>query len=253
MNFFKNIFARIWALWGLISFIFTFLIIIGPSMVSHLFRNEKNGQLFFIKVSKIWMNIWLSLIGCPVRVYGKFNFQKGKNYVVVFNHNALLDIPLSAPYTPGANKTIGKASFSKVPIFGWFYKRGAILIDRKNEASRRKSFEMMKKVLEKGMHMCIYPEGTRNRTADVLKPFYDGAFKLAVETNTEIIPCIINGTKEAMPIHKFFYLYPTPLSLTFLPPISPQGLDAKELNKKVFEIMWKELDDFSFATKAQRH
>jgi len=241
MNFFKNIFARIWALWGLISFIFTFLIIIGPSMISHLFRNEKNGQLFFIKVSKIWMNIWLSLIGCPVRVYGKFNFQKGNNYVVVFNHNALLDIPLSAPYTPGANKTIGKASFSKVPIFGWFYKRGAILIDRKNEASRKKSFDLMKKVLEKGMHMCIYPEGTRNRTTDVLKPFYDGAFKLAVETNTEIIPCIINGTKEAMPIHKFFYLYPTPLSLTFLPPISPQGLDAKELNKKVFEMMWKEL------------
>jgi 1-acyl-sn-glycerol-3-phosphate acyltransferase len=117
MNFFKNIFARIWAIWGLITFIFTFLIIIGPSMISHLFREEKNGQTFFIKVSKIWMNIWLSLIGCPVRVYGKFNFQKGKKYIVVFNHNALLDIPLSAPYTPGANKTIGKASFSKVPIF----------------------------------------------------------------------------------------------------------------------------------------
>ena len=99
----------------------------------------------------------------------------------------------------------------------------------------------MKLVLQKGMHMCIYPEGTRNRTTDVLKPFYDGAFKLAVETNTEIIPCIINGTKEAMPIHKFLYLYPSPLSLTFLPPVSPLGLDAKELNKKVFEMMLKEL------------
>jgi len=242
MNFFKIIFARIWAIWGLIIFIITFLIIIGPSMISHYFKDEKKGQLYFIKVSKIWMNIWLSLIGCPVSVYGKNNFEKNKKYIVVFNHNALLDIPLSAPYTPGANKTIGKASFSKVPIFGWFYKRGAILIDRKNEASRRKSFEMMKMVLQKGMHMCIYPEGTRNRTSDVLKPFYDGAFKLAVETNCEIIPCIIRGTKEAMPIHKFLYLYPTRLSLTFLPPVSPQGLDAKELNKKVFEMMWEELE-----------
>jgi len=241
MHFFKNIFARIWAIWGLISFILTFLIIIGPAMISHVFADEKKGQHYFIKVSKFWMNIWLFLIGCPVSVSGANNFEKNKKYIVVFNHNALLDIPLSAPYTPGANKTIGKSSFSKVPIFGWFYKRGAILIDRKNENSRRKSFEMMKQVLEKDMHMCIYPEGTRNRTNEIMKPFYDGAFKLAIETDTEIIPCIIKGTKEAMPIDKPLYLYPNPLSLTFLPPVSPKGIDAKELNKKVFEMMWEEL------------
>jgi 1-acyl-sn-glycerol-3-phosphate acyltransferase len=207
-------------------------------MFSHLYKNEKNGQEYFIKLSKIWMNVWLFLIGCSVKVYGKENFSPGENYIIVFNHNALLDVPLSAPYVLGANKTIGKASFSKVPLFGLFYKRGAILVDRKDEKSRSKSYEAMKEVLLTGMHMCIYPEGTRNRTNDKLKPFFDGAFKLSVDTRKEIIPCIINGTKEAMPIHKAFYLYPTKLSMTFLPPVKPEQLNAKELNKKVFDIMW---------------
>src|SRR5882757_5843240 len=160
-------------------------------MISHLFKDYKKGQAFFIAVSRWWMNVWLILAGCPVTVRGKENFITGENYIVVFNHNALMDVPLSAPYVPGANKTIAKASFAKTPLFGWFYTRGSVLVDRKDERSRVKSYEAMKKTLAMGMHMCIYPEGTRNRTAEPLKQFYDGAFKLAVDTKKEIIPCII--------------------------------------------------------------
>ena len=96
INIGTNIFGRIWALWGLISFLLTFLIIFLPSMISHLMDDPK-GQKYFIAVSKIWMNVWLFLIGCPVKVYGKENFKPGTAYIVVFNHNALLDVPLSAP------------------------------------------------------------------------------------------------------------------------------------------------------------
>ena len=231
-----NIFARIWALWGIISFIATFLIIFIPSMLSYLMK-EPGGQDFFIKVSRFWMNIWLPLIGCPVSVKGKENFIKGNNYVVVFNHNTLLDVPLSAPYVPGANKTIAKASFAKVPLFGWFYRKGSVLVDRENEKSRVQSFDAMKKVLAMGMHMSIYPEGTRNRTAEPLKQFYDGAFKLAADTKKEVIPCVIIGTKRAMPVNKFFYLLPTRLKMHFLPAISSENTTVKELKEKVFTVM----------------
>ena len=210
-------------------------------MLSHLFKVERKGQVFFLQVSRIWMRIWLTLIGCRLQLRGLHHFKENKNYVVVFNHNSFLDIPLSCPFVPGANKTIGKDSFTKIPFFGWFYKRGAVLINRKNEKSRMKSYEAMKRVLAKDMHMCIYPEGTRNRTNELLKPFYDGAFKLSIETEKEIIPCIISGTKKALPVHKIFYLFPTKLSMQFLPPISPKGKLAKELNKEVFEIMRQEL------------
>ncbi len=189
------------------------------------------------------MRIWLFLIGCPLKIEGISNVKKNKNYVIVFNHNALLDIPLSSPFVPGPNKTIAKASFSKIPLFGIFYKKGSVLVDRKNEKSRITSYENMKKVLDKNMHMCIYPEGTRNRSNQALKPFYDGAFKLAIESKKEIIPCIIKGTNIAMPIRKTFYLWPTKLSMQFLPPVSSENINTKELNKKVFDIMLSEMEE----------
>ncbi len=237
MNLLKNIFARIWALWGLISFVITFLIIFIPSMLAYLMDEMPNGQYYFIKVSKYWMNCWLFLVGCPVKVMGKENFAAGIAYVIVFNHNALLDVPLSAPYVPGPNKTIAKASFAKTPLFGWFYSKGSVLVDRKNERSRTKSFEAMKKVLASGMHMCIYPEGTRNSTNEPIKQFYDGAFKLAAAANKDIIPCVIIGTKKAMPIDKKFYLLPTPLKMYFLPPVSSANISTKDLKDKVHEMM----------------
>ncbi len=239
MNFLKNIFARIWALWGLITFIISFLIILGPSMLSHLYKNENEGQVFFIKVSKIWIDIWLWLIGCPLKVVGLENFKKDKNYVVVFNHNAFLDVPLSAPHVPGGNKTIAKDSFAKIPVFNWFYNRGGIMINRKDEKSRTRSFEAMKQVLKKGMHMCLYPEGTRNRTDKPLKEFFDGAFKLAIDAKKEIIPCVLFNTKKAMPINKTMYLLPTKLKMIFLPPVSFENIDVKALNKKVYDMMYE--------------
>ncbi len=237
MNTFKNIFARVWALWGLISFVLTFLIIFIPSMLAYLITDPVKGQYYFIKVSKLWMDIWLPLVGCPVKVTGKENFIGTESYVIVFNHNALLDVPLSAPYVPGANKTIAKASFAKVPLFGLFYKRGSVLVDRKNEKSRIQSYEAMKAVLANGIHMCIYPEGTRNRTGEPLKQFYDGAFKLATDTKKNIMPCVITGTKKAMPVNKFFYLLPTRLKMHFLPAVTAENITAKELKEKVFEAM----------------
>ncbi|RYG50855.1 MAG: 1-acyl-sn-glycerol-3-phosphate acyltransferase [Chitinophagaceae bacterium] len=239
MNFLKNIFARIWAAWGLLTFAITFLIFFLPSMIAYAMP-DPGGQSYFIGLARVWMRLWLFLIGCPLKITGRNNFEKGKTYVVVFNHNAFLDVPLSAPFIPGPNKTIAKATFAKIPLFGWYYKKGSVLVNRNDDRSRQKSFEEMKKVLLTGMHMCIYPEGTRNRTDQPLKSFYDGAFKLAISTQKEIIPCIIKGTKRAMPIHKSFYLLPTKLSMHFLPPETP-GNDVKELKERVYKRMLGEV------------
>lgn len=237
-NFLISIFARIWALWGIITFIITFILIFLPSMVSHLFKNYTKGQYYFLRVSEIWMRVWLTLIGCPLKVYGKDHFAPGKNYIITYNHNALLDVPLSAPFAPGANKTIAKSSYAKVPIFGEFYKRGSILVDRKDERSRIRSLEQMKETLQMGMHMCIYPEGTRNRTGSPLKHFYDGAFKLSEVTGFSVIPAVITGTNKAMPIDKKFYLLPTKLKLFFLEPVSPNGKSMAELKNEVYFKMY---------------
>lgn len=236
MKLFREIAGRIWAVWGLLSFAATFLVIFLPSMISYLLP-EPQASVYFIKIARIWMNVWLRLVGCPVRIKGEENFAAGQNYVVTCNHNSLLDIPLSSPYIPGTNKTIAKKSFAKVPLFGWFYSKGSVLVDRKDERSRRKSFDDMKAVLRKGMHICIYPEGTRNRSNEPLKKFYDGAFRLSKDTGHAVIPTLIFNTRKALPADKPFFFRPAKLEMHFLPPVDPAGLTAEQLKEKVFNIM----------------
>lgn len=237
LNIIKNIFARVWALWGIISFMLTFLLIFIPAMVTYAIPQPKS-QRIFIGIAKVWMDIWLRLILCPVTVRGKEHFAAGETYIITCNHNTLMDVPVTCPYIPGGNKTIAKKSFTKVPLFGLFYRKGSVLVDRNSDASRRKSFEEMKQTLALHLHMCIYPEGTRNRTAEPLKSFHDGAFKLATDTGTSIIPCVLFNTNKAMPIDKTFYLLPHRLEIHFLLPVSSQNIDPKELKEKVFRIMW---------------
>jgi 1-acyl-sn-glycerol-3-phosphate acyltransferase len=207
-------------------------------MVTYLIPGKK-GQHIFIIISRIWMRIWLFLVACPFRVKGLANFKKGETYIVTCNHNSLMDVPLSCPFIPGANRTIAKKSFTKVPLFGWFYAKGSVLVDRNSDESRRKSFNDMKATLAEGMHMSIYPEGTRNRSADPLKSFHDGAFKLAVETGRPIIPAVIFNTKKVLPLNKSFYFLPHPLEMHFLPAVSPVNKSAKELKQEIFDLMWK--------------
>lgn len=235
MKVFKNIVGGILALWAILSFMITFLIVFIPSMLCWLIPDPK-GQDIFIRIARLWMNVWLRLVGCRFKVKGKENFKKGETYIVTCNHNSLLDVPLSSPFIQGPNKTIAKSSFAKVPLFGFYYMKGSVLVNRKNETSRRQSFDKMKAVLKKGIHMCIYPEGTRNRTAEPLKKFHDGAFKLAVETGTAILPAIIFNTKEVLPANKAFFFWPGKIEIHFLPAVKQEGLATEQLKEKIFSL-----------------
>jgi 1-acyl-sn-glycerol-3-phosphate acyltransferase len=236
MSTLKNILARILAFWAMITFVLTFLLIFIPSMIAWLIPDPQ-GQDYFIRVARLWMHVWLRLVGCPFRIQGKEHFKSGATYIVTCNHNSLLDVPLSSPFIPGPNKTIAKSSFAKIPLFGFFYMKGALLVNRKNDMSRRQSFDKMKAVLQKKIHMCIYPEGTRNRTTEPLKKFHDGAFKLAVETGTAIIPSIIFNTKKVLPVTKAFWFWPGKIEMHFLEAIEVNGHTVEQLKEKVFGIM----------------
>lgn len=148
-----------------------------------------------------------------------------------------MDIPLSCPFIPGPNKTIAKKSFTRVPLFGLYYMKGSVIVDRNSEKSRRESLEKMKKVIAHHMHMSVYPEGTRNRTNEPLKKFYDGAFRLSVDTGAPVIPAVIFNTKKVLPPEKTFYFWPGRIEMHFLEPVSPTNLTVTELRDKVFEIM----------------
>ena len=237
MNFIKNILARIFAAWALLVFVVSMLLIYIPFLITGLWK-EPRRTVLFIGLSRIWMKVFFTLSGVRRIFKGKEHFQKGENYIVVCNHNTFMDVPLSSPGIPGGNKTIAKMEMAKIPLFGIMYQRGSVLVDRKSEESRKSSFARMKEVLAMGLHMCIYPEGTRNKTNEPLQRFHDGAFKLATDSGHSILPAVIFYTKIVLPLHKTFYFWPHKVEMHFLEPVSPAGLTVEQLKEKVFITMW---------------
>lgn len=224
-------------MWALLVFVVTLLIVALPMWLIGLIREPRRTEIFR-RISIVWMRTFFILSGCTVKIKGQENFETGKNYIVTCNHNSFMDIPVSTPFIPGPNKTIAKADLAKIPLFGLIYKRGSILVDRKDKKSRQDSFRKMKNVLEAGMNMCIYPEGTRNKTEKPLKDFHNGAFRLAVETRTSIIPALIFNTKRILPANKPFYFHPGKMQIHFLPPVNIGEYETYEtLKEKVYRIM----------------
>ncbi len=178
-NWLAEIGGRLWAVWALVLFVATMLIAFLFYLPCFAMREPRACGLASAECRSVWMTFFLNLIGCPLQVNGRANFSKGQNYVVVCNHNSLMDVPVTTPFMPQPNKTIGKKEFAYVPIFGWIYSMGSVLVDRKSPESRKESYNRMKAVLRIGLDMVIYPEGTRNKSDDPLKPFHDGAFRLA--------------------------------------------------------------------------
>jgi 1-acyl-sn-glycerol-3-phosphate acyltransferase len=181
------------------------------------------------------MKAFFVLTGVKRIFKGKEHFKKGENYIVICNHRSFMDVPLSSPGIPGANKTIAKAGMAKIPLFGLIYKSGSVLVDRKSEQSRKASYTKMKEVLQMGLHMCLYPEGTRNKTNEPLQRFHDGAFKLAIETQKQIIPAVIFYTNIVLPRNKTFYFWPHKVEMHFLEAIPVKDRMAEDIKQEAFE------------------
>ncbi|CAL1517383.1 lysophospholipid acyltransferase family protein [Chitinophaga sp. MM2321] len=236
----KNIFGRIFALYALLLFAGTMLVIFIPIWIISYWPDPKKTK-GFLAIGRIWMKVYMPLIGCPVIRKGLENFAPGQTYVVVCNHNSLIDVPVTTAGIPGPNKTLAKASMGKIPLFSVLYKIGGIMVDRSSEASRKQSVEDMKHALSLGMHMLLYPEGTRNRTNEPLKEFYDGAFALAIDTQLPIIPSLLFHTRKIIPAEKKLSAWPHHIEYHFLQPIPTTGMtreDVPALKEKIFRLMW---------------
>ncbi len=232
-----EIWGRIWAAWAALLFVSTMLVAMIFYTFCFLMREPKAAR-WHRRVSNIWMTLYLNLIGCPLRVSGQQYFKKGDNYVVVCNHNSFMDVPVTTPFMPQANKTIAKKEFARIPVFGWIYSLGSVLVDRKSAESRKKSYRQMNAVLRLGLDMVIYPEGTRNTSNQPLGAFHDGAFQLAVDSHKAVMPTLLFNTQKVLPPAKPFFVLPHSLYMHFLPPVSPEGFTPKELKDKVFGMMW---------------
>ena len=133
---------------------------------------------------------------------------------------------------------------AKIPVFGSIYKRGAVTVDRDSVTARSKSVKKLIAFVHKKISVFICPEGTFNKTHQPLKSFYDGAFKIAIETQKPIRPILFLDTYDRLNYKTIFSLTPGKCRAVYLPQTSTDGLslhDMSDLKKKIFNQMEKAL------------
>jgi 1-acyl-sn-glycerol-3-phosphate acyltransferase len=143
---------------------------------------------------------------------------------------------------PGEFRPLAKKELLKIPVFGWIAQSAAVIVDRSSGESRKKSMDKLKKILLDGLSILIFAEGTQNRTKDVLQPFKEGAFRIAVDTQQPILPMVVVGAGPLMPPGTI-RLRPGKIKVIVAPEIPTSGLtydDLPKLKQQTFEIM-KEL------------
>lgn len=237
MNWLKTLAGGLYAMYLLLIFVtFMFIFLLPIWIISFSPFNTRTRR--FVKIARLWSRILLWLTGCPHRTTGRDHFAPGQAYIIVANHHSFMDIPATYIGIPGTAKSLAKKEVASTPIFGFMYRIGSVIVDRKDPASRKQSFAEMREVLDNGIHMLLYPEGTRNKTGQPLKEFYDGAFSLAIETGKPILPAVIFNTGKILPFNRPFFAWPSPIRVDFLPPVSPDGYSMTELKEKVYKTMW---------------
>ncbi len=188
-------------------------------------------------ICRLWTNITLFACGISHRNIYEGSFSKDHAVVFVFNHISYIDIPfLLKAFHKRPIRVLGKAELAKIPIFGYIYGKAAVMVDRESEEARQRSVRQMKKILVKNISVAIAPEGTFNMTHQPLKEFYNGAFKIAVDTNTPIQPVLFLDAYDRLSYKSIFSLTPGKSRAVFLPEILP-GNNVAVLKQKVFDVM----------------
>lgn len=203
--------------------------------------NNIGARKLIHKLIRLWATGWLWLIGMPVKVTGKL--PDGR-FIIVANHISYMDTLVIFPAVSAYFRPLGKKEISKLPIIGFIYKQVVILVDRSSQVSRAISMRLMWRVLRKEANILIFPEGTFNETDAPLKSFYDGAFRLSVNTGVPIVPLILPDTVHRWHYSGWWKLWPGKNRAIFLPPVTPQSKDLATLKEEVYTNMEQELKKY---------
>lgn len=186
--------ALVWVLWGLLVIAWTPLVACLWLLTVWWDRRRLVAGRFFrvcavaaIRVNPFW----------SVRFEGHLPEDRDRPYVVVCNHESLADVVVVG-CLPWEMKWLSKRAILRIPFLGLMMRMvGDVAVRRRDAESRSLAYAKLRRWLERGVPIIIFPEGTRARTPELL-PFRDGAFRLALETGTPILPLALSGTRKAL-------------------------------------------------------
>jgi 1-acyl-sn-glycerol-3-phosphate acyltransferase len=229
----------IYFVYALSLFILLMLIVL-PFVLLSLFLGKIRGGNVIYQICRAWGTVWYLLIGIRHKEIYEQPHDRSRQYIFVCNHISYMDIPPIVLIAHQPIRVLGKYEMVKVPVFGWIYRAAVILVDRRDSDTRAKSVRALKSALKHHISIFIFPEGTFNETPNPLKDFYDGAFRIAIETQTPIKPLLFVDTLDRLHYKSLLVLTPGVNRVVYLEEVPVDGLvlkDVKFLKEKVHGIM----------------
>jgi len=199
------------------------LLIATPVMI---FLYIINRRIWLYPFTAWGARTWLRSCGAKVNVRGIENLEPGKNYVFVSNHRSYLDTATLFFFAGRKMGLVAKRELLKVPVLGQGMNFvNIIAIDRSNPERAMRSMAKARHVMSEGYSFGVFVEGTRAMPGDLL-PFKKGAFHLAFQTNSPIIPVAIKNTDWMMG-KRTGVAYAGEIEMVLLPPIETAGRDPE--------------------------
>ncbi|MBC9930441.1 lysophospholipid acyltransferase family protein [Chitinophaga qingshengii] len=241
MNFLLKPLRVIYVVYAAIVFLSIMFLILPPIFLASLLGKEKGGNIIFYFL-RFWAHVWFPMVG--MRVTRKYECERDKEpCIYVVNHRSYLDAAIAVKVMRLPFRPLGKVEMSKIPFFGFIYKNSVVPVDRSNAAARARSVREMMSALKAGISMLVFPEGTTNETSEPLRPFHNGAFRMAIELQIPIKPVLYVDAGDRLP-HSLMKLNPGKCRVVFLPNIPVAGLtldDINTLKQQTYDIMDREL------------
>ena len=229
----------IYSIYAFILFVAIMLVVLPFVVVFSFFGRIKGGNLIY-KVCKIWGYLWYFLVGIKHKNIYEAPLDLSRQYIFVANHTSYMDIPPIVVAMDQPVRVLAKSELAKVPLFGFIYKKATVLVDRSNAEKRTQSIAEMRFFLQNHISIFIFPEGTFNETGKPLKDFYDGAFRIAIETETPVKPVLFPDSVNRLHHNSILSLTPGLLRAVFLEEISVENMSMEDLpwlKQKVYEAM----------------
>lgn len=217
------------------------MILFVPVVIIATFLGRVNGGNIIYDGCRVWADVWMFLIGIYHRNIYEVPHSTSTQYIFVSNHISYMDIPVMMKAIRKQHfRVLGKAELGTIPVFGFIFKQAAVSVDRKNPENRAKSLLILKSIIKRKISVFIFPEGTFNETHKPLKDFYDGAFKIAIESQTPIKPIVFLDTYDRLHYKSVFSLSPGRSRAVFLEETATDNLsvdDVTYLKQKIYKQM----------------
>jgi|SRR5579863_681231 len=243
----KRFLSKIYTLYALFWFAL-FTLLAFPLVLIFSFFGRRRGGNLICSMARIWADIWYFMLGIRHENIFESSYEPSRNYIFLFNHSSYMDIPcLFKAIRKQPFRILGKEEIKKIPVFGFIYSRGAVMVDRGDMMRRAKSVRALKSLLKHHISIGIFPEGTFNETGNALKFFYDGAFRIAIETQTPIKPVLFLDNYNLLNHRELLSLKHGRSRAVFLDEISPEGFTLKQISlfkQKVYTTMENKLKEY---------